>query len=70
MIPNPNADAVINSSITAPRVPFLDARTGLISREWFMWLLNMFAHSQENEDTAQEVAYLALAPVSTTPPYP
>ena len=27
--------------IIPPRVPFVDARTGTIAREWFHWLLNM-----------------------------
>lgn len=33
-----------STNITAPRVPFLD-EAGLISRPWFMWLLNMFARA-------------------------
>lgn len=28
--------------IPAPRVPFLDERTGQISREWYRFLLNLF----------------------------
>ena len=28
--------------IPAPRVPFIDERTGLISREWYRFLLNLF----------------------------
>lgn len=31
------------TQITAPRVPFLDQRTGLISREWFRFLLSLSA---------------------------
>ena len=30
------------TNITPPRVPFLDERTGLISRQWYRFLLNMF----------------------------
>ena len=30
------------TKIPAPRVPFLDERTGLISREWFRFLDNLF----------------------------
>jgi hypothetical protein len=30
------------TNITPPRVPFLDERTGLVSREWYRFLLNMF----------------------------
>jgi hypothetical protein len=30
------------TNITPPRVPFLDEKTGLISRQWYRFLLNMF----------------------------
>ena len=30
------------TNITPPRVPFIDDRTGLISREWYRFLLNLF----------------------------
>lgn len=30
------------TNIIAPRVPFLDERTGLISREWYRFLFNQF----------------------------
>ncbi len=30
------------TSIPAPRVPFIDQRTGLISRDWYRFLLNIF----------------------------
>lgn len=30
------------TTIPAPRVPFIDERTGLISREWFRYLNNLF----------------------------
>lgn len=30
------------TNITAPRVPFLDERTGLISREWYRFFLTLF----------------------------
>jgi len=30
------------TNIPAPRVPFVDERTGLISREWYRFLLNLF----------------------------
>ena len=30
------------TTITPPRVPFLDERTGLISREWYRFLNNLF----------------------------
>lgn len=33
------------TTITPPRVPFTDPRTGLISREWYRFLLNLFTRS-------------------------
>lgn len=30
------------TNIPAPRVPFADPQTGLISREWYRFLLNLF----------------------------
>jgi len=30
------------TTIPAPRVPFIDGHTGLISREWYRFLLNLF----------------------------
>ena len=30
------------TNITPPRVPFIDARNGLISREWYRFFLNLF----------------------------
>jgi hypothetical protein len=30
------------TTIPAPRVSFIDARTGLISREWYWFFLNLF----------------------------
>jgi hypothetical protein len=30
------------TNIPAPRVPFIDEKTGLISREWYRFLLNLF----------------------------
>ena len=50
------------NNITPPRVPFLDARTGLISREWFMWLLNIFARVNEGAEVTEMVDYLSVAP--------
>ena len=52
------------NNITPPRVPFLDERTGLISREWFMWLLNMFARANQGAEVAEVVDYLASAPLT------
>jgi len=33
------------TNIPAPRVPFTDERTGLISREWYRFLLNLYTLS-------------------------
>ena len=52
------------TNITAPRVPFLDERTGLISREWYRFLLNLFTltGSGSNSTTLLD---LQLGPVIT-----
>ena len=36
-----NANVRLNN-ITPPRVPLTDPRTGLIAREWYLFLLNLF----------------------------
>lgn len=40
-MPNVNSQTNI-TNITPPRVPMTDARTGLISREWYRFFLNIF----------------------------
>jgi hypothetical protein len=52
------------TNITAPRVPFLDERTGLISREWYRFLLNLFTLTGggSNDTTLLD---LQLGPVIT-----
>lgn len=45
--------------ITPPRVPFLDERTGFISREWYRFLLYVFT---EVDDAKVNVRYLKTAP--------
>jgi hypothetical protein len=30
------------TNITPPRVPFLDPKTGLVSREWYRFFLSLF----------------------------
>lgn len=32
----------VTTQITPPRVPFLDARTGVVSREWYMFFLSLY----------------------------
>ena len=51
------------TNIPAPRVPFIDERTGLISREWFRFLNNQFQLTG-NGTTAVSLADLELAPYS------
>ena len=50
------------TNIPAPRVPFVDERTGLISREWYRFLLNLFrlTGSGQNDTTLTEVQYLPV----------
>jgi hypothetical protein len=51
------------SNITPPRVPFLDANTGLISREWYRWLFNIFIRANTGDAVAEKVDELATAPM-------
>ena len=50
--------------ITPPRVPILDPRTGLISREWYRFFLNLFTLTGGGNSTTT-IVDLMLAP---TPP--
>ena len=38
------------TQIPAPRVPFLDERTGTISREWYRFLLNLFVLTGDGQN--------------------
>jgi hypothetical protein len=51
------------TNIPAPRVPFIDERTGLISREWFRFLNNQFTLTGGGT-TSVSLADLELAPYS------
>ena len=51
------------TNIPAPRVPFVDERTGVISREWFRFLNNQFQLTGGGT-TAISLADLELAPYS------
>ena len=51
------------TNIPAPRVPLLDARTGLMSREWYRFFLNLFAITGSGSNTAS-VADLQGAPAN------
>jgi hypothetical protein len=47
MATSPSADP---TPITPPRVPFLDARTGLIDRAWYMFFLSLFRAANSSND--------------------
>jgi len=51
------------TNIPPPRVPFIDERTGLISREWYRFLLNLFQITGSGtSDTS--VVDLQIAPIA------
>lgn len=51
----------LDTMIIPPRVQFVDPRTGMISREWYRFLLNLFDRTGgPNPDTTDSL--LALAP--------
>lgn len=51
------------TSIPAPRVPFIDERTGLISREWYRFFLNLFTLTGSGTTDASWTD-LQIAPVT------
>lgn len=51
------------TSIPSSRVPFIDARTGMISREWYRFLLNQFQLTGNGSNTAS-ITDLQLGPPS------
>ena len=51
------------TNITPPRVPFIDQSTGLISRQWYRFLLNMFTIT--GNGTQQPTLGIAVAPPLT-----
>lgn len=67
--------------ITPPRVPLIDARTGLIDRAWYMFFLSLFRASQIADDSllgpdassliaSYDAALQALAQTTETQPPP
>lgn len=46
-MPSPSATP---TPITPPRVPFIDERTGLIDRAWYMFFLSLFTIAQGSDD--------------------
>ena len=55
------------TQIPAVRVPFIDPKTGLISREWYRFLFNQYTVMNDTTDVSNNVAALELA--SITPQY-
>lgn len=54
------------TSIPAPRVPFIDERTGLISREWYRFMLNLFTLTGSGTSDLT-ITDLAIAPNPVDP---
>ena len=52
------------TNITPPRVPLTDSRTGLISREWYRFFLNLFQLTGNGQNTA------SLTDLQLGPPTP
>jgi hypothetical protein len=53
------------TNITPPRVPFIDDKTGLISRQWYRFLLNMFTITG-NGTQQPTLAITATPPLAIT----
>jgi hypothetical protein len=53
------------TNITPPRVPLTDQRTGLISREWYRFFLNLFTLTGGGQNTAS-LTDLQIGPPSLT----
>jgi hypothetical protein len=51
------------TNIPAPRVPFIDDRTGLMAREWYRFFLNLFQLTGSGQSTSS-LEDLQVAPVS------
>lgn len=49
------------TNIPAPRVPFIDQRTGLMAREWYRFLLNLFTLTGSGQSDLS-ISDLAVAP--------
>ena len=76
-MPSPSATP---TPVTPPRVPFIDARTGLIDRSWYMFFLSLFNSAQtiiDNPDlgpsaesliSSYDEALRALAQATETQP--
>ena len=53
------------TQIPAPRVPFIDERTKLISREWYRWFINIFNLTGAGQSDAT-IIDLLITPPNTT----
>lgn len=53
------------TNITPPRVPFLDERTGLVSRQWYRFFLNLFTLTGSGEQQPT-LGITATAPLVAT----
>lgn len=52
------------TTITPPRVPLVDPRTGMVSREWYRFFLNLFTLTSDNAN-AGTIEDLEKAPPAT-----
>lgn len=52
-MPSPSATP---TPITPPRVPFIDARTGLIDRAWYMFFLSLYRVAEATVENADNLA--------------
>lgn len=53
------------TKLPAPRVPIIDERTGLISREWYRWFVNIFNLTGAGQTTTS-ISDLLVAPPGVT----
>lgn len=50
------------TNIPAPRVPFIDERTGLMAREWYLFFLNLYVNTGGASNLNVKALQLAPAP--------
>ena len=48
------------TNITPPRVPLIDQRTGLISREWYRFFLNLFQLTGSGQNNLRRTTHHSL----------
>jgi hypothetical protein len=56
------ATSINSTTITPPRVPIIDSKTGLISREWYRFFLNLFTLTGSGQN------YVSLTDLQVGPP--